>query len=252
MIAAALAILGVFALAVSLQELLGQTGFYRAWYARHPFWVPEGFKTTLQIVLVLLATHLLYRRGARGTAEALGLARPLRPALGLALVSTAPLVGALAVAHRPQAAALSAEVFYTAFYSSFAEDLVYIGFAVRGLHRRAGWPLWLAVLAVALVFALRHVWRGRTVPAALGIFAITGAGLALFSWAFMAWGENLWVPVTLHALIDFWWALFGGGETALTAGALPLAGLVASGAVALVLTLRRQRRARPPTHAPSE
>jgi hypothetical protein len=232
-----------FALGTNLQGLLARTAFYVDLYRRYPFYVPEGLKTTLQIALVLVVTALLHRRGARGTADELGLARPFRPAVALALLSTLPLlVGLALIARRVDPAFAPAEVFYTALYSSFAEDLLYTGFAVRQLYRRAGWPFWIAVLGVAVTFGLGHVEKGRTLGQMAGLFAFTGAGLATFAWLFVEWGDNLWVPVSMHVLLDFWWALFGAGATAVAGGPIPMALTVASVALAIALTVRRRRR----------
>lgn len=237
--------LATFALATNLQALLSRTGFYADWYRTYPFYVPEGLKSTLQILLVVTVTAALHRRGPRGTADELGLARPVLPALALALVATAPLLVGLAVlARRVDPAFAPAEVVYTAGYSSFAEDLVYTGFAVQQLYRRAGWPFWVAVLGVALTFGLGHVGKGRTLLEMAGLFVFTGVGLAAFAWLFVAWGDNLWVPVAMHVLIDLWWALFGAGETAVAGGPIPLVLTGVSIALALAFTVRHQRAGR--------
>jgi membrane protease YdiL (CAAX protease family) len=243
--------LATFALATNLQELLSQAGFYGEWYRRYPFYVPEGVKTTLQILLVVAVTAALHRRGVRGTAAELGLTRPVLPALALALVATAPLLVGLALrARRVDPAFAPAEVFYTAGYSSFAEDLVYTGFAVRQLHRRAGWPFRLAVLGVAVTFGLGHVEKGRTLAEMAALFAFTGAGLAAFAWLFLAWGDNLWVPVAMHVLLDLWWAVFGAGSTAIAGGPVPMALAGVSVAAALALTLVHRRPGRTPAGPP--
>jgi membrane protease YdiL (CAAX protease family) len=232
-----------FALAANLQELLAKTAFYADWYRRYPFYIPEGFKTTVQIGLVVAVTAALHRRGGRGTADELGLARPMLPAAAFAFLATSPLLIGLAIlTRRIDPTFATAEVFYTAVYSSFAEDLVYIGFAVRQLHRRAGWPLWVAVLGVAITFGLGHIEKGRTVVQMVGLFAFTGAGLAVFAWLFTAWGDNLWVPVAMHILLDLWWAVFGVGETAVAGGPVPMVLAGASVALAIGLTVARRRR----------
>lgn len=235
-----------FALATNMQDLLARTAFYVDWYRRYPFWVPEGLKTTLQIALVVAVTLALHRRGARGTADELGIAPPALPAFRFAFLATLPLLGVLALLTRRLAPDFApAEAFYTVVYSSFAEDLVYTGFAVRQLHRRAGWPFWLAVLGVAVTFGLGHIEKGRTVAQMAGLFVFTGAGLAVFAWLFVAWGDNLWVPVAMHVLIDLWWALFGAGKTAVAGGVAPMAATVASVVLAITLTMERRREAPP-------
>jgi membrane protease YdiL (CAAX protease family) len=242
--AVAVVTLLTFALATNLQDLLARTAFHADWYRRYPFWVPEGLKTTLQVVLVVAVTLALHRRGARGTADELGLARPVVPAFTFAFLATLPLLLGLAYLARRLAPDFApAEAFYTVVYSSFAEDLVYTGFAVRQLYRRAGWPFWLAVLGVAITFGLGHVEKGRTLAQMAGLFAFTGIGLAVFAWLFIAWGDNLWVPIAMHMLIDFWWALFGAGTNAVAGGVAPMAMTAASVVLAITMTLERRRRA---------
>lgn len=243
-VAIAVVTLLTFALATHLQELLSLTEFYRSWYERYPFYVPEGLKTTLQIALVLTVTGALYRGGPGGVAAELGLTRPVIPAFTVALIATTPLLVGLALTRRVDPKFAPVEVFYTAGYSSFAEDLVYTGFAVRQLYRRARWPFWLAVLGVAVVFGLGHVEKGSTLGQMAGLFAFTAVGLALFAWMFTQWGDNLWVPVSLHLLLDLWWAVFAAGDTAVSGGWVPMALAAASVGVAVALTLRRRQQGR--------
>ena len=99
------------------------------------------------------------------------------------------------------------------------------------------------MLAVAVTFGLGHVEKGRTLAQVAGLFAFTGVVLAAFAWLFVAWGDNLWVPVSMHVLLDLWWALFGAGKTAVAGGPLPMVLAGASVALALALTVRRRRLA---------
>ncbi len=62
----------------------------------------------------------------------------------------------------------------------------------------------------------------------------------LFAWLFQRWDYNLWVPFSLHALMNLTFQLFEVGETAL-AGWFPFALQAAVLVLAVLLTLWRRR-----------
>lgn len=70
--------------------------------------------------------------------------------------------------------------------------------------------------------------------------AITALGSVLFSWLFLRWGFNLWVPFWVHALMNLWWDLFAVDETAL-GGGLANAARILSVLLAIALTLLKGR-----------
>lgn len=224
-----------FLVAVNLQWVLTRFHAYTALYARYPFWVPEGGKSVLQILLCALALALLYRIGARSIIRELGLAAPVLRSVAFAFVASAPLLlGLAATGHLAPNLSWPKEL-YTAFFGNLAEDIVFTGFAFRQLYRRAGWPFWLAVATTAVLFGLGHIEKGTTATQVIGLFLIPGLGQALFAWLFVRWGDNLWVPFALHCFMDFWWDLFAVGDTVL-GGAFPFVLQIATALAAILLT----------------
>jgi membrane protease YdiL (CAAX protease family) len=95
------------------------------------------------------------------------------------------------------------------------EELYFRGFLFGSLFRytRAGFvPI---ILFTSVVFALVHLTQAHSGYSELiGILTFTALGSALFAWLYVEWGYNLWVPITLHGLMDLWWNLFDAGQNA--------------------------------------
>ncbi len=130
-------------------------------------------------------------------------------------------------------------VLYLAFIGPFAEEVVFRGVAFGLLRRVAHWPFWAAAALPAVVFGLGHANPFHAAPSLKEImtFVITATGAVLFSWLYERWRFDLWVPVLLHALMNFAWSLFRVGDGAF-AGWLPLAMQVTTVALAILLTIR--------------
>jgi uncharacterized protein len=75
------------------------------------------------------------------------------------------------------------------------EEIVYRGFLIPYFMVHANLPVTLAIIASSLVFGMAHIYQG--LRGAIGA-ALLGM---VFAVLFVMTG-NLWVPITLHALID--------------------------------------------------
>ena len=181
----------------------------------------------------------------RSVPDWLGLARSPVPALRLVGTALIPLYLVFAVTQPLARDVASVGVFYLAFIGPLAEEIAFRGVAFGLLRRMAGWPFWIAALPPAIVFGLGHANPFVVSPTLDDImtFAITASGAFLFSWLYERWHFNLWVPVFLHAFMNFAWSLFRVGEGAF-AGWLPAAMQVTSVTLAILLTLRGTRRRR--------
>ncbi len=207
---------------------------------------PNAVDALLQILLACLSVFVMLHLARddeavarRGTLDWLGLARS--PVAALRLVATAliPLYLVFAVTQPLARDIASAGVLYLAFIGPLAEEIVFRGVAFGLLRRMAGWPFWIAALLPAIVFGLGHANPFVAAPTIDDImtFTITASGAFIFSWLYERWHFNLWVPVFLHALMNFAWSLFRVGEGAF-AGWLPTAMQVTSVTLAIFLTLR--------------
>ncbi len=194
----------------------------------------------LAVLLVAAGLALVSRGGARRMAAELGLARPFVPAVLFALLATLPLAIGFGLGDDPLANFDGLGMVFTVAVWPLMEELLFRGYAFRQLHRRAGWGFASAALVPPLIFGLIHVLFAFFLDQNLRI-PLLAAGASLlgglfFSWLFVAWGDNLWVPAAFHGLANFWWEGFGIDRTGIGGwgvNALRLAAVV----LAVVLTL---------------
>jgi hypothetical protein len=79
-----------------------------------------------------------------------------------------------------------------------------------------------------------------------------GATAAWFGWLFVAWEDDLWVPLALHFGLNLSWIAFEGAVVTEAGSPLSHVGRLASFALSIALTLAvRRARNRPPPGAPT-
>jgi membrane protease YdiL (CAAX protease family) len=206
-------VLVVLYLLFNAQEWLVRIPGYRHLYRGHPYYVPEGIKTSLQILFCLAAVALALGKEFRRTFTELRLDRAFRKGLLFGFIATLPFfIGLAAMHHIGELVWIS--IFYRAFFAPFSEELVIRAYGFGQLHRRCGWPVWLAILLTAALFGWGHVEKGNNFQEAAALFLLTGVGGVFFAWFYYRW-DSLWFPWTMHALMNFYWELFSVGDTAL-------------------------------------
>ncbi|GAB5552849.1 MAG: hypothetical protein Sapg2KO_24400 [Saprospiraceae bacterium] len=99
--------------------------------------------------------------------------------------------------------------------AAVVEELVYRGFLFGQLFRRGGWGFIPAGLAAALIFGSAHLYQGNDPSSLVGIFMVTAIGSLWFSWLYIEWNYNLWVPIGFHFLMNFYWGVFDMSNNAL-------------------------------------
>jgi membrane protease YdiL (CAAX protease family) len=127
----------------------------------------------------------------------------------------------------------------TVLLGPFAEEVLFRGFMLAFLVRRAGWSVPVAIYATSLAFGLAHM--DRTLLSVL----LVSAGGALFGWVYYRWG-NLWHAIGLHACINLWWELTSGSaafDTGADTFPLSVAHALSAG-LAILLTLKGTREER--------
>lgn len=209
------AVLAILLVLDHLQELLSLAAFYRGLYKVFPFYVAEGGKSILQIVLAVIALQLLTRDSARAVMAELGFFAPLVRGLtfgfGAALVMLAGFAATLPFKVPSDWAVL----LYLAGLSPLSEETIYRAFGVGTLEGRCRAPRWLALLLPAIVFGLGHVEQGASWNEKLGLFALTASGGIFFGWFYLRWQRNLWVPFSIHAGMNLSWELFDVSRNAI-------------------------------------
>ncbi len=193
------------------------------------------------LLLPCLVLAWMYR--PRNPGRELGLSTGFAQGMGMALVCTLPMLLGYAWLSGLQFSFEKEGFWLGCVLAALSEEVLYRGFFFGQLHRRVGLPFLVAAGAGAVFFGLGHLYQGNTVADTTGIFLVTLAGGLWFSWLYKAWDYNLWVPIGLHFLMNFYWMIFQAGDNAL-GGAGANVFRVLTIAVSVVWTLRRQRQAR--------
>jgi hypothetical protein len=77
-----------------------------------------------------------------------------------------------------------------------------------------------AALLPAVLFGLFHIYQGNDFLSSVAAFGVTMLGSFFFSWMYVAWNYNLWVPISLHFFMNLAWGLFVVEGTGNAAGGL--------------------------------
>ena len=99
--------------------------------------------------------------------------------------------------------------------AGFFEEYFFRGFLFGILFRKLKWGFIPASILGGLIFGLGHLYQGSTLVETTGIFAITTIGAIWFSWLYIEWEKNLWIPIFLHTLMNASWILFEVSDNAL-------------------------------------
>lgn len=111
------------------------------------------------------------------------------------------------------------------------------------LFRYAKTGFFWAVMLPALYFGSLHLYQGHDAISALAAFAVTFIGALYFSWMYVEWDFNLWVPIGLHILMNTAWFIFTMEGTEVAAGGLiSNIARVASIFLAIAITMWHKRR----------
>ena len=194
----------------------------------------------LPVVLIVAAAWLI-NRGKDSIINALGLEHPFLPAFYKAMIMTAPMMLGYAIS-----ANFAIEITWMGFvvgcvWAAFSEEIVYRAFLFGQLFRFGGWGFIPAGLANAIIFGSAHLYQANDVQTALGVFATTALGGMWFAWLYIEWEDNLWIPMSLHFLMNLWWSIFSVGDNAL-GGLYANIFRVATIAISVVWTIRMRKK----------
>jgi membrane protease YdiL (CAAX protease family) len=190
------------------------------------------------------------------TLRELGLGSGAGAGYAFGLLATMPMMLALPLASRASAPELDT-LADSVLLGPFAEEVLFRGFLLAFLVRRAGWSLWIALAATSFAFGLAHVSDADLVlafgyghPAAFARVVaevlLGSIGGLLFGWVYYRWG-SLWYGIGLHATVNLWWEVSSGRA----ASSIPnpdvsiSAAHIASFALAVVITVWWDRRRTP-------
>jgi membrane protease YdiL (CAAX protease family) len=231
----AIVVLIALTLATYMHEILARLAAYRALHRKYPFYVAESLDKIAEAVLCCLAIYLLYRFGFSAILRELGLAASVLRGISFAILASAPMLVGFALTRSIPPRLAAPNLLFLTVFSPIVEELEFRGFGFWQLYRRARWPLWLAILPPAILFALGHIEKGQDWREMASIFLLTGTGAAVFSWLLKEW-KNLWIPIAMHICMNLWWEIFRVAKTAV-GGWFPFALQTASILLAIVLTV---------------
>ena len=105
-------------------------------------------------------------------------------------------------------------------FPGFMEEFMFRAFMFGLLFRYAKTGFFGAVILPALLFGSLHLYQGHDVLSSLAEFGVTFFGAVDFSWMYVEWNFNLWVPIGLHILMNLTWVIFTLEGTEVAAGGL--------------------------------
>lgn len=157
-------------------------------------------------------TFLIHKKWA--IAGYWGLNRPIGQAVFITFICTLPMFIAYAAAFRFNRDLTLSDILISEVAAAFFEELFFRAFLFGQVYRYTKLGFIPAVLSGALLFASMHLYQSHDVATLVGVFTVTFIGAVLFSWIFIEWNYNIWVPIFLHGFMNLSWDLFSVADNA--------------------------------------
>lgn len=168
--------------------------------------------TVSGIPLVLGA---IYMHKPNKVIDSFGLNRSFLQGVLFALICTAPMLIGFAIFFDLNTELTLNTFLISAASAAFFEELFFRGFLYGQLYRYTKFGFLPSVFIGAFLFAFIHLYQSDEFSTLAGIFLTTFLGAILFAWVYSEWNHNLWVPISIHFFMNFFWMLFSAGENAL-------------------------------------
>lgn len=177
-----------------------------------------SIKALFLTLAVLMLTIVVIK--PKGLFSFLGLSGNMLKGFGIALLCVLPLYLVF-----PLFGGLNTELTFSVIYdrailTGFKEELVFRAFMFGLLFRYAKTDFFWAVILPALYFGSVHLYQGHDILSALAAFGVTFIGALYFSWMYIEWNFNIWIPAGLHILMNGAWFIFTMEGTEVAAGGL--------------------------------
>ncbi len=125
--------------------------------------------------------------------------------------------------------------------AAVGEEILFRAMLFGQLFRHARWGFLVAGLVSAVFFGAGHLYQGESLGSLIGVFLVAFLGGMWFSWLYVEYGYNLWVPMSYHFFMNLSWTIFEVSDTALGSVA-PNIFRVATIALSIYLTIRHKRK----------
>jgi len=150
--------------------------------------------------------------GPKRCISALGLDGSVWTAAKVGLIATAILPITYALIAPVSSDNIGQDIFGGAILPGIGEEILYRGMLFGLLFRFAGWGFFPAALFGAAVFGIGHFYQGNSILEFLGIFGITAIAAVWWSWIYIEWDNNIWMPAAFHILMNMYFAIFDVAE----------------------------------------
>ena len=148
----------------------------------------------------------------------LGLSGNILKGFGIALLCVLPLYLMFPFFGNINTELTCSVIYDRAILTGFKEELVFRVLMFGLLFRYAKTGFFWAAILPALYFGSVHLYQGHDVLSALAAFGVTFIGALYFSWIYVEWNFNLWIPAGLHILMNGAWFVFTMEGTEVAAG----------------------------------
>ncbi len=185
-------------------------------------WQSSLLNRFIRDILVVLAGFILIATviKPREIFSFLGLNGNIAKGFGIAFLCVLPLYAVFPFFGSFNADTTLSLILRKSILPGFVEEFMFRAFMFGLLFRYAKTGFFWAVILPALVFGSGHLYQGHDIISSLAAFGVTFLGAIYFSWMYVEWNFNLWVPVGLHILMNGAWVIFTMAGTEVAAGGL--------------------------------
>lgn len=195
------------------------------------------------LVLIPVVCTLLVLHKPKSIINSLGLNGSILKGLAYTFVFTLPLFIGFSILGKFNSEITLSVILRKCVLAAIFEEIIFRGFMFGQLFRYSKVGFFWAALLPAILFGLGHIYQGHDIISTLAAFGITFIGALYFSWIYVEWNFNLWMPICLHFFMNLSWQLFIMDGTEVAAGSLiPNILRISSIALAIVLTLVHRKR----------
>lgn len=162
-----------------------------------------------------LVLGVIYMHKLSNVFDSFGLNRSFSQGLIFGLICTLPMLIGYAIFFDLNMELTLNTFLISGISAAFFEELFFRGFLYGQLYRYTKLGFLPSVIIGALLFAFIHLYQSDDFSTLVGIFLVTFLGAILFAWVYSEWNHNIWVPISIHFFMNFFWMLFSAGDNAL-------------------------------------
>ncbi|WP_333625898.1 CPBP family intramembrane glutamic endopeptidase [Sphingobacterium siyangense] len=169
---------------------------------------------SISLVPLLFGAMLLKPKGQNEFLEKFGLKGNFLQGLSFGIIATLPMFLGYAFVFTLNRKIDPNTLLINSVSSGFFEEMIFRAYFFGLVFRYTRLGFIPSILATSLLFALLHLYQSQDLGELVLIFGMTFLGSILFSWLYAEWKFNLWIPVTLHVLMNSAWIIFDVSDNA--------------------------------------